>query len=180
MTFVLDLAPLLLFFGAYAVFGIYPATAVLIVSLFLLVGIYWLREHRLHRMHLVTAVVALVFGGLTIYLHNPEFIKLKPTIIYGLMAVVLGGSQMFGHRVLMSRIPASMIDLPAPVWRRVNLAWTLFFAFCALLNIYIAHFFSMRVWVGFHTFGFTAMTFVFLLAHAPFLARYLPHDERPG
>lgn len=180
MNALLDFTPALLFFGAYASLGIYPATAVLIAAMFLLVGIYWLKDHKLHKMHLTTAVVAAVFGGLTLYLRDPTFIKLKPTAAYGLIALVLLIGQLFGKKVLLARIPQNAIELPDAVWRRVNLAWVLFFSFCALLNLYIAYSFSERVWVEFNVFGFTVLTLVFLLAHAPFLSRYLPRDDTPS
>lgn len=173
MNLLLDLSPALLFFGTYAALGIYPATAVLIVALFAVVAIYWLRQRRLHKMHLVTALAAALFGGLTLYLRNPAFIKLKPTVVYGLLSAVLLASHFVGKRVLLARIPQQAIRLPEPVWRRVNFAWVLFFALCAALNLYVASHFSERVWVGFNTFGFTGLTLVFLLAHAPFLSRYV-------
>jgi intracellular septation protein len=78
--------------------------------------------------------------------------------------------------VLLARIPQDVIALPEPVWRKVNLAWALFFLGCAALNWYVAHHYDEATWVKFKTFGFTALTFVFLLAHAPFLSRYLPQD----
>ena len=176
MNFILDIAPALLFLGTYVSLGIYYATGVLIVSMFALVAIYWLRERRVHKMHLFTAIAAAILGGLTLYLRNPEFIKLKPTIVYTVFAAALGLSQLIGGKVLLARIPQNAIVLPDHVWRRVNLAWTLFFAGCAALNLYVANQYSERVWVGFNTIGFTALTFVFMLAHAPFLSRYLSDD----
>jgi intracellular septation protein len=173
MKFLLDFAPALAFFGAYYFFGIYVATATLIVALFLLVAVYWLRERRLHKAHLATALVALVLGGLTIAVHDPVFIKFKPTAVYAVFALALLGSMFIGDKVLLARIPQTAIVLPDPVWRRVNLAWVAFFAFCALLNLYVAQRFDEATWVKFKTFGFTALMFVFLLAHAPFLSKYL-------
>ncbi|MDE2149955.1 MAG: septation protein IspZ [Gammaproteobacteria bacterium] len=173
MNFILDLAPALLFFGTYAALDLYAATAVLIVALFALVAIYWLRQHRIHKMHLVTALAAAVFGGLTLYLRDPAFIKLKPTVVYGLLSAALLASHFVGRRVLLARIPQHTLRMPDPVWRRVNFAWVLFFAACAALNLWVARHFSERVWVGFNTFGFTVLTLLFLMAHAPFLSRYV-------
>lgn len=180
MNTVLDLVPAVLFFGAYVSLGIYPATAVLMAALFVLVAVYWFKDHRLHKMHLTTAVIAAVFGGLTLYLRDPTFIKLKPTVAYGAIALVLLVSQFLGKKVLLARIPQSAIQLPDRIWRRVNLAWVLFFTFCAVLNLYIAYSFSEKFWVEFNVFGFTALTLLFLLAHAPFLSRYLPRDDAPN
>lgn len=176
MKFLLDMAPALLFFAAYYFAGIYVATGVLIASLFSLVAIYWLWARKLHKMHLVTAIIAGIFGGLTIYIHDPAFIKLKPTALYALLSIALMLSHFIGDRVLLQRIPQTAIALPDPVWRRINIAWTLFFAFCALLNLYVAANFDEATWVKFKTFGFTVLMFVFMLAHAPFIARYQPKN----
>jgi intracellular septation protein len=177
MKVAFDLLPALLFFATYASLGIYPATAVLIVALFALVGFYWWREHRIHKAHLLTAAVAAVFGGLTLYLRDPTFIKLKPTIVYGLIATILLASHFVGRRVLLERVGQEFVKLPEVVWRRVNFAWVLFFAFCGSLNLYVAHRFAEKTWVIFNVFGLTALTFVFILLHALVLSRYFGHDE---
>lgn len=179
MNAVLDLIPALLFFGCYLAWGIYPATAALIVALFVLVGVYWLKDHRIHKLHLVTAIVAAVFGGLTLYLRDPLYIKLKPTVVYALISIVLFGSHFVGDKVLLARIPQRAIELPDAIWRKVNAAWVVFFAFCAVLNLYVAQAFSEQVWVDFNVFGLTALTLLFMFAHIPFLSRYLPRDDAP-
>lgn len=176
MNMLLDFAPALLFFGAYYFFGIYVATATLIVTLFALVGIYWLRERRIHKAHLITALVAGVMGGLTLWIHDPAFIMYKPSVVYAVFAAALLLSHVIGDRVLLARLPQKAIVLPDPVWRKVNLAWVGFFLFCAAINLYVAHTFSEKTWVQFKTFGFTALMFVFLMAHLPFLKRYLPQE----
>lgn len=176
MKFLLDLAPALLFFGAYYLGNIYIATGVLIAALFGLVLAYWLWKRQIHKVHLVTAIVAGVLGGMTIYIHDPAFIKFKPTALYAIFAIALLLSHLVGERVLLARIPQTTIQLPESVWRRVNLAWAVFFGICALLNLYIAQHYDEATWVKFKTFGFSALMFAFLVAHTPFLARYLPQD----
>lgn len=154
MKFLIDMAPALLFFAAYYYKGIYTATGVLIASLFAVVAVYWFWHGKLHKMHLITAVIAAIFGGLTIYIHDPSFIKIKPTALYALFCVALLMSHIFGDRVLLQRIPQTSISLPDPVWRRVNFIWALFFAFCAALNLYVAANYDEATWVKFKTFGF--------------------------
>lgn len=178
MNTLLDFMPALLFFGAYLSFGIYTATAVLIVSMFALVAIYWFREKRLHKTHFITALVAASLGGLTLYVHDPAFIKYKPTAIYAIFSLALLLSHVIGDKVLMARLPQKAVVLPEALWRRVNLAWALFFAGCAALNLYVAAQFSEATWVKFKTFGFTALMFVFLMAHVPFLREYLNEPEQ--
>lgn len=176
MNALIDFLPALLFLGTYAAYGIYAATAVLIVAMFALVAWYWFREHRLHKAHFITALVALVLGGLTIYVHDARFIMFKPTVVYAVFSLVLLGSHFIGERVLLARLPQKSIQLPEPVWRKVNFAWAMFFAGCAVLNLYVAYHYSEATWVKFKTFGFTALMFVFLIAHVPFLKRYLPEQ----
>ena len=174
MKFLLDYAPALLFFAAYFLFDIYVATAVLIVAAIGLVLIYRFWQGHWHKSHLVVAVLATVLGGLTLAIHDPAFIKLKPSAVYGAFALALLGSHVIGERVLLARLPQKTFVFPEPVWRRVNFAWGLFFLGCAALNWYVADTYDEATWVKFKTFGFTALMFVFLIAHAPFLAKYLP------
>ncbi len=177
MKTLLDLLPAAAFFGAYLYGGIYTATGVLVASLFFVVIVYRLWKKEWHKTHLITAIVAGVMGGLTLYIHDPAFIKLKPTVLYAVFSVALLGSHVIGGKVLLARIPQATFQLPEPVWRRVNLAWAVFFAICAVLNYYVAMSYDEVTWVKFKTFGFTALMFVFMLAHAPFLMRYLQQDE---
>jgi intracellular septation protein len=174
VKFLLDYAPALLFFAAYFLYDIYVATAALMVSAILLVLVYRVWQKRWHKSHLVVAVLATVLGGLTLLIQDPVFIKFKPSAVYGVFALALLGSHLVGERVLLARIPQQTFTFPEPVWRRINFAWGLFFLACAALNWYVAGHYDEATWVKFKTFGFTALTFVFLLAHAPFLSRYLP------
>lgn len=173
MKFLLDFAPALLFFGAYYLAGIYTATIVLMVSLFLLVAVYWFKDGKLHKAHLATALIAAVLGGLTLYVRNPAFIQYKPSAVYLAFALALVGSHFIGDKVLLARIPQDAIRLPEALWRKLNLAWAAFFVGCAALNLYVAANFSEAIWVQFKTFGFTILMFVFLVAHAPFLKDHL-------
>jgi intracellular septation protein len=176
VKFLLDYAPALLFFAAYFLYDIYVATAALIACAIALVLVYRVWQKRWHKSHAVVAVLATVLGGLTLAIHDPVFIKFKPTAVYAVFALALLGSHVIGERVLLARIPQKTFVFPEPVWRRVNLAWAVFFLACAALNWYVARSYDEATWVKFKTFGFTALTFVFLLAHAPFLSRYLPQD----
>ncbi|MDR3417340.1 MAG: septation protein IspZ [Nevskia sp.] len=172
MNTLIDLLPAVLFFTAYWLRGIYAATAVLIAACVAVVLYHWLRTRSVPKMQLVTAVLAAGFGGLTLWLHNPEFIKLKFSVLYALFALVLLGSHFIGDRVLLARIPQDAIKLPDTVWRRVNLAWVGYFLTLAVANLYIAEHFSEAVWVKFK-FACMFLPMVFVLLHAPFLARYL-------
>ncbi len=175
MNALLDLLPVVLFGIAYFLRGIYTATAVLIVACFALVLVTWLRTRRVPKMQLFTAVLAAVFGGMTIYLHDPEFIKLKFSLVYLLFAVALIGSHFVGDKVLLARIPQDAIKLPDAVWRRLSAAWAIYFLCLAGVNLYIAQNFSEAFWVKFKL-ACVFLPVVFILLQAPFLARYLESD----
>lgn len=177
MKQVLDFLPAVAFLAAYVLGDIYQATIALIASLALVVIAYGILERRLHKTHFITLLVAAALGGLTLYVHDPRFIKFKPTAVYALFALALLGSQIFGQKVLMQRFGSKMVDLPEALWRKINLAWAVFFVGLAALNLFVAQEFSEATWVKFKVFGFTALTFAFLIAHAPFVARYLPKEE---
>ncbi len=172
--------PALLFVGAVFLTNIYTATAILIVALFGLVAFYAVVEKRLHKMHFGTAVAALVLGGLTLAVRDPLFIKYKPTVIYAVFALIITTSHFIGERVVMQRLGHKTLQMPEELWRRINMAWALFFAGCAGLNAVLAVSLSDEHWALVKTFGFTGLMFVFLLAHIPFVHRYLPEDGKPG
>jgi len=173
----MDYLPLIAFAGTYFLTDIYIATGVLMAALVVLAGGYWLIRGEVHKMHIATAALALVFGGLTLAVRDPMFIKLKPTVLYLLFALVLVGSVLVDDRPLMQRALQSQLSLPAPVWRRVNEMWAGFFVFCGALNLYVAFGFSEATWVNFKLFGMLGLTLVFVLLQGLYLARYLPKEE---
>lgn len=181
MKLLFDFFPLLLFFAAFKVAGIYVATAVAMAASFLQVGGYWWKHRRFETMHLITLGVIVVFGGLTLVLHNDTFIKWKPTILYWIFASLILGSQFIGGKTAMERVLGGQLPLPAAVWSRFNLNWGIFFLAMGALNVYVAFYFGLdhdaawrqEMWVNFKVFGSLVLTFLFTLAHIPFLSKYL-------
>lgn len=181
MKLLFDFFPLLLFFVAFKLAGIYVATAVAMVASFAQVGGYWWKYRRFETMHLLTLAVIVVFGGLTLILQNDAFIKWKPTILYWVFASLILGSQWIGKKPAMERLLGSQLALPAAIWRRFNLSWGIFFLFMGALNLYVAFYFALdhdaawrrEMWVNFKVFGSLGLTFLFTLAHIPFLSKYL-------
>ena len=190
MKFLYDFFPLLLFFVAFKVYGIYAATAVAIVASFVQVGFYWQRHRRFETLHLVSLGVIAVFGGMTLALQDSTFIKWKPTIVSWIFAGALFASQFLASRPLVQRLMGSQIELPQSLWRRLNVSWALFFFVLGALNIYVAFYFSPELdaarreelWVNFKVFGITAMTLVFVVAQAFVMAPHLrePADPKDG
>jgi intracellular septation protein len=139
MKLLFDFFPILLFFVAYKLAGIYVATGVAIAVSAAQVGWGWLRHRRLEKMQLVTLGLLSVFGGLTIALHDPIFVMWKPTIINWLFGGVFLASQWLGDRPLAQRMMGHAVDVPGPVWSRLNLSWSLFFILLGLANLYVVY-----------------------------------------
>ena len=177
MKALLDLLPAVAFLGAYYFGDIYLATAALIVSMFVTVAGHWLISRKLHKAHLIGALVAMVLGGITLAFRNPDFIKLKPSVVYTLFALALLGSNFIGEKVLLQRIPQKLLVMPDAVWKRVNASWALFFLFCAALNYVIAYHYDESTWVQLKAYGFSLLMMAFMLAHLPFLSRYVVQEE---
>jgi len=165
-----------LFLGAYFYGGIYVATAVLIGTLWAMVLLWAVWKHELNKTYLAVALLTSVLGGLTLYVHDPLFIPMKPTAVYTVFAAALLGSHVIGDRVLMARMLEQALTLPDQLWRRINFAWALFFIGCAALNWYVANHYDEATWVKFKVFGFTGLSMVFAIAHIPFVWRYLPQE----
>ena len=178
MKSLIDLIPALLFFGALVKYDIFIATAVLIPALFVAAMGHWYIDKKLPKTQIWVAVMALVLGGSTLLLRDPLFIKIKPTIIYLIFAIVLYGSRFIGEKPLLARIPQNMLVMPQPVWDRLHTAWALFFLFNAALNIYVFTYFDDVTWGAYKAFGVTVMMFVFMMAHIPFLHKYIQEDEQ--
>ena len=167
----IELGPLLIFFGTNALYGIYAGTAAFMVATIVSLGIAWFLYHKLPVMPLVSAVVVLAFGALTLYLQDDTFIKLKPTIVYLTFAAFLGAGLLLRKPVL-ELLLGSVFNLTEPGWRKLTLRWALFFIAMAVLNELVWRNVSTDVWVSFKAFGFLPLTFLFALAQVPLMQRY--------
>jgi len=171
LKLAIDLGPLLLFFGANAAAGIYAATGIFMVATFVALGFAWWRYHKLPVMLLVTAAIVLVFGGLTLYLRDETFIKLKPTIVYLIFAGLLVGGLLFKKPVLELLFGAAF-SLTEEGWRKLTWRWAVFFVTMAIVNEAVRRNFSTDAWVSFKAFGFLPLTFFFAVAQVPLMQRY--------
>ncbi len=177
MKLLFDFFPVILFFAAYKLQGIYVATLVAIVATFVQVGWLWLRHRRVETMHLVTLGLIVVFGGATLYLHDEQFIKWKPTVINWLFGLAFLASQFIGKKPFIQRMMGSNIELPPSVWTRLNLSWALFFLFLGSANLFVVYTFDTDTWVNFKLFGMLGLTLTFVIVQAFFLSRYLPEPQ---
>ncbi|ADC62275.1 septation protein A [Allochromatium vinosum] len=139
MKLLIDFLPILLFFVAYKFAGIYWATAVAIGATAVQVAWFWARRRRVETLPLATLGLLVVFGGLTIALHDPIFVMWKPTLVNWLFAAVFIGSHWIGQRTLIERMMGQAIELPQPIWARLNALWSGFFVFLGLANLFVVY-----------------------------------------
>lgn len=184
MKLLYDLFPLMVFFGAYKFRGIFVATAVAIVASVIQIGAYAWRYRKVEVVHAVALAVIVVFGGLTLWLQDSAYIKLVPTIAKWILAAILLGSQVVGKKTAIEYLLGAQIELPRPVWRRLNVGWALFFIVLGAANIYVAFFYRLQldaaereaIWVDFKVWGVLALTALFIVAQSLYLARHLPQS----
>lgn len=177
MKILADLFPVLLFFIAYQLAGIYLATQVAIAASVVQVAYHKLRYGRVENMHWVTLGLLVVFGGLTLALHDPTFIKWKPTVVNWLFAAAFLVSQLFMKRSLLQRMMDHAVTLPEVAWRRLSTAWVTFFFVMGVINLYVAYSYSEEIWVNFKLFGFLGLTLLFMLGQGFYLARFMETEK---
>ena len=192
MRFLFDFFPVILFFIAFKLAGIYVATAVAIAATFVQVGWLKLRGRRVEPMLWASLGIIVLFGGATLLLQDVTFIKWKPTVLYWLFGAVLAGALAF-RRNLIRVMLSEQVRLPDAVWSRLNWSWIVFFAFMGAINLYVAFSFSEtycasvldvveknncqnNVWVNFKLFGGMGLMLAFVVAQSFFLAKYM--DEK--
>jgi intracellular septation protein len=200
MRFLFDLFPVILFFAAYKLAGIYVATAVAIGATFLQIGLLAALRRKIDTMLWVSLGIIVVFGGATLALRDETFIKWKPTVLYWLFAAALAGAELLFRRNLIRAMLGKQVRLPDPVWSRLNWSWAAFFALMGVANLYVAFMFSEsfctnvvevvernncenNIWVNFKLFGATGLMLLFVIGQALFLARHVqddkPQEEKP-
>jgi intracellular septation protein len=206
MKLLFDLFPVILFFVVFKIAGAHPeaaqafgseylsllvaggevtltqapillSTAVAILAT--LAQVLWLLLRRQHvdQMLWVSLAIIVVFGGATIYFHDEQFIKLKPTVLYWCFALALFGAQFLLRKNPVRAMMGKQMSLPESVWDKLNIAWGLFFAAMGAVNLYVAHSFPLDFWVNFKLFGFMGLMIGFVIAQSLFLSRYLKESE---
>jgi intracellular septation protein len=171
LKLALELGPLVVFFAANARFGIFAGTAVFMIAILIALAVSYALTRHLPIMAIVSAVIVTVFGGLTLVLHDETFIKIKPTLIYGLFAVTLGAGLLF-RKPLLELVFDSVFNLTEEGWRKLTIRWALFFLFMAVLNEAVWRTQSTDFWVSFKLFGAVPLTFLFAALQYPLLMKH--------
>jgi intracellular septation protein len=171
LKLALELGPLVIFFLANSRYGIFTATAIFMVAIFISLAVSWILTRHLPIMAIVTAVLVLVFGTLTLVLHDETFIKIKPTIIYAMFGAVLAGGLLFG-RSLISILFDSVFRLTPEGWRVLSIRWAIFFFAMAALNEVVWRTQTTEFWVAFKAFGVVPLTLLFGATQYPVLTKH--------
>ena len=168
---LIELGPLLVFFGVNAAYGIFVGTAAFMVATVISLGLAWWLYRKVPVMPVVSAGLVLAFGGLTLYLQDDIFIKLKPTIVYTMFAMLLIGG-LFAQKPVLALLFGAVFNLTPEGWHKLTIRWAIFFVAMALLNEFVWRNFSTDTWVSFKAFGFLPITFVFAMSQVPLMQRY--------
>lgn len=181
MKFLFDLFPVILFVATYVwTDSIYLATAVIIPASVAQLAYVWFRYRKVDRMLLVSTVLVLILGGLTLILKDERFIKWKPTALYWIFAAVLALAPVVARKNLVRLMMEKGFTAPARVWNYLNVAWVLFFVFMGILNLYVAQNFSLHFWVQFKLWGLTGFVLLFIAAQVVILYRYANDLDESG
>ena len=173
MKFLFDLFPVVVFFVAFKLAGIYVATATAIGATFLQVGYLAARRRKIDPMLWVSLAIIVLFGGATILAHDDTFIKWKPTVLYWLMGAALAAGLVVFKKNFLKSLMGAQLDLPDHAWRAMSWSWTGFFAFMGVLNLWVAFHYDTNTWVNFKLFGGLGLMAVFIIGQALYLGRYM-------
>ncbi len=177
MQLLFDFFPVIAFFATYKLTGdLFTATAVIIVAVIAQTAIQWFRFRKVSSMALISGVLVLIFGGLTLLIHDKAFIQWKVTVVNWLFALGFLASRFIGDKVMIQRMMGEQIQLETPIWRRLNWAWIGFFAALGAINLYVAYNFSEATWVNFKLYGMIGLTAVFAIGQGLWLANKMPPE----
>lgn len=184
MAFLYELFPVFLFFMAFKFYGIYTATVVGIIATFVqMIGQrLWLGSFD--KKQVITFFVFLLFGGMTLYFHNPIFVKWKPTIVFWVFALLLFITQHFSEKPLMQRMMEAGLEgkasVPSLVWSRINMVWAAFFIVLGSINLWVAYQCSNDAWVNFKFYGITGALFAMSIVQAIYLVKFTHKENEPS
>lgn len=195
MKMLFDYFPIIVFFTVFHIFSSVPAdsadsivmaataTAMIlatksgIAAALLQVVLYWIKTRKFEKMHLISLALITVFGGITIALGDPLYIKWKTTILEWVFALTFLGSQYIGEKNLVRRMMDKVMIAPDAIWKKLNIAWAAFFTLMGFVNLYVIYNFSDKFWVNFKLFGMLGMTIIFVIAQGIFMAKYVIEEE---
>lgn len=178
MQLLVDFFPIIVFFVAFKLYGIYAATGAVIAAMGIQIAFQWLRERTVNKMLLTSGVLVLIFGTATLALRDPIFIQWKPTIVYALFALAFLASQFVGSKTLVERAMGHALELPSNTWRQLSWIWVGHFLVLGVANIYVVYNYSEAIWVNFKLFGTLGLTLLTVLGQAIWIAVQSPREQQ--
>lgn len=178
MQMLYDFFPILVFGIVYYFFGIYAATASIIITSTIQVIFHRLKFKEFSSIQVITMLLVWVLGGATLIFHNVLFIKWKPSVIYLLFAIILIVCELFTNKSPLKHLLGSQLTLPNPVWKKISIIWAIFFIFMAILNLFVAYHFSTKAWVYFKVIGCLILTVLFIIGQSFYLSPYIKEQQK--
>lgn len=172
MQLLFDFLPLIAFFAAYAIYDLYVATATIMVVIALQIAYQWFRHRKVNNMLLISGVLVWVFGGITLILRDPDFIKWKVTVVNWLFAAAFLGSQFFSPKTFTERLMGHVASLEPRLWRQLNILWVVNFAVLGALNLYVMYNFDEQIWVYFKTWGMIGLSLLMAVGQALWISSH--------
>ncbi len=180
MKLFYDLLPIIVFFIAYKIYGIYVATATAIGAAVALIGFTLFRGKRPDMMQLITLAMIIVLGGATLFFRNELFIKWKPTVVYWILGGAFMLTPLFTKKTIVETMLDKSITLTTKGWKILNASWYCFFFFMGILNLIVVYSFDTDVWVNFKLFGTLGLTIVFVILQAILVSHFQPKQQENG
>ncbi len=181
LNIIYEFSLVIIFFLAFKFYDIYVATATIMVGAVLQLLATRFYKGYFEKKQVIVLVVLFVFGGMTLYFHDPIFIKWKPTVIFWIIGTVFLLSQFVGAKTLTQRMLAHVLEgksaVPDYVWKRLNVAWAFFFLLLGAMNVFVAYYFSTDTWVNFKLYGIFSALILFGVAQSIFLTRYISTEK---
>ncbi|MBP9722588.1 MAG: septation protein IspZ [Gammaproteobacteria bacterium] len=177
MKIILDIVSIVIFFVVYKYYDIFYATATMMAAYTLTFIISYYTNKKVDKTTLVTWLLVMILGGLTIFFHNEEYIKFKPTLIYLLFAIAFHVSPYFkDEKSIMERLAGHQLTLPKNIWNKLNKFWMFVFYTLGILNLYIAYNYTTQQWVYFKTFGIIGFLLVATLVQIMYMTKYIKSE----
>lgn len=178
MKQLLEFIPLILFFMAYKLYGVQVASITLVIATIIQFIILKIKYGKIEKSQWFVAISVVIFGSLTAYFNDLEFLKWKVTLIYGLFAIILLVSQYTFNKPIIKQLLGKELKLPEQVWQRLNLGWAIFFIICLIINLYVSTQLSDDIWVDFKSFGFFALTLIATVVTGIYIYPYISQQEK--
>jgi intracellular septation protein len=180
MQLLVDFLPIIIFFIVYKLYGMYAATAAIIVAMAIKIAFQWFVQHKVNKMLIISGALVAFLGGITLALRDPVFIQWKPTIVNWLFAAAFLGSQFIGSKTIIERIMGHAVQLEASMWRQLNMIWVANFLVLGAANLFVVYNFDENTWVNFKLFGMLGLTLLTAVGQAVWITSRTSQQGQSG